>query len=95
MPLGLMMWGGGLENHLSPYVAIVGAAISNGITCVVPAICIAYVVDYYRPLAGETITILTAFKNTCAFALGFAVFPWLKADGPLKVSSNIPRLANP
>lgn len=85
-PIGLLLWGGGLENHLNPMVAIVGSGISYGVLCAVPAIGMTYVVDCYRPLAGETMTILTAFKNTFAFGLSFGVTPWLERDGFLKVS---------
>lgn len=81
-----MMWGGGLQNHLSPFVAIVGAAVSCATTNAVAATCITYIVDCYRPFSGETITIFTAFKNTVTFGLTFAVFPWLEQSGPVKVS---------
>jgi hypothetical protein len=88
-PVGLLMWGCGLGNHLPPMVAIVGSAISYGVLCAVPAIAMTYVVDSYRPLAGETMTILTAFKNAFAFGLSFAVFPWLAKDGFVKVGPGI------
>jgi hypothetical protein len=67
-------------------VPIVGTAITYGVLCAVPAVVMTYVVDCYRPLAGETMTVLTASKNTFAFALSFAVFPWLERDGYAKVS---------
>ncbi|KAF2428302.1 hypothetical protein EJ08DRAFT_326199 [Tothia fuscella] len=88
-PVGLMMWGDGLGKHLPPMVAIAGSAISYGVLCAVPATAMTYIVDSYRPLACETMTILTAFKNAFAFAFGlsFAVFPWLAKDGFVKVSS--------
>jgi len=66
-------------------VPIAGTAITYGVLCAVPATAMTYVVDSYRPLASETMTVLTAFKNTFAFGLSFAVFPWLARDGYLKV----------
>jgi hypothetical protein len=81
-----MMWGCGIENRLHYMVPIVGTAITYGVLCAVPAVVMTYVVDCYRPLAGETMTVLTASKNTFAFALSFAVFPWLERDGYAKVS---------
>ena len=80
------MWGGGLSNRLSPFVAIVGSAVSCATTNAVASTCVAYIVDCYRPYSGDTITVFTAFKNTVTFALAFALFPWLEASGPLKVS---------
>lgn len=80
------MWGGGIEARLSPFVAITGTAIYHGAICAVPSACIAYVVDCYRPIAGEAVTAFTAVKNTFAFGFGFAVFPWLAKTGYLAVS---------
>lgn len=84
-PVGLMLWGAGLQNHLPAMVPIVGTGISYAVLCAVPATGMTYVVDCYRPLAGETMTIVTAAKNTFAFGLSFAVFPWLNKDGYTKV----------
>lgn len=84
-PVGLLLWGGGLGSHLPAMVAIIGGGITYAVLCLVPAIGMTYVVDCYRPLASETMTILTAFKNTFAFGLSFAVTPWLKRDGYMKV----------
>ena len=47
------------------------------VLCAVSNIAMTYVVDSYRPLASETMTILTAVKNTVAFGISFAVFPWI------------------
>jgi len=84
-PIGLLMWGFGLGHHLDPMVAIVGSGVSYGVLCAVPAIGMTYVVDSHRPLSGETMTVLTAFKNTFGFALSFAVTPWIEKDGYAKV----------
>ncbi|KIX03501.1 uncharacterized protein Z518_07054 [Rhinocladiella mackenziei CBS 650.93] len=83
-PVGLMLWGCGIQNRLPSMVSIVGTAITYGVLCAVSAVGMTDVVDSYRPLAGETMTILTAFKNTFAFGLSFAVFPWLAKDGFVK-----------
>ena len=85
-PIGLILWGAGLGDHMKAMVAIAGSGITYAVLCAVPAIGMTYVVDCCRPLAGETMTVLTAFKNTFAFALSFGVFPWLAKDGFVKVS---------
>ena len=85
-PVGLLMWGGGLQNHLHPMVAIAGIAFTYGVLTSVPTVGITYVVDCYRPLAGDAITVLTASKNTFAFGLSFAVTPWVQRNGYLNVS---------
>jgi hypothetical protein len=86
-PIGLMLWGVGLEKNLHWSVSISGTTITYGILCLVPAIGMSYVVDSYKPLASEAITSLTAFKNTFAFGISFAAFPWLENSGFVKVST--------
>ncbi|KAJ9602218.1 hypothetical protein H2200_013338 [Cladophialophora chaetospira] len=85
-PVGLMLWGAGLQNHLPSMVPIVGTAITYGVLCAIPGIGMTYVVDSYRPVAKETMTIVTAAKNTFAFGLSFSVFPWIARDGTTKMS---------
>lgn len=86
-PVGLLLWGAGLGKHMASMVAIAGAGITYGVLCAVSAIAMTYAVDCYRPLAGESMTIMTAFKNTFAFGLSFGVTPWVTRDGYLKVCS--------
>ena len=85
-PVGLLMYGGGLENHSNYMVPIVGSAIGYAVVCIVPSIGMTYVLDCYRPLSSETMTMVTAAKNVFGFAISFAAFPWLQKDGYLKVS---------
>ncbi|KAK5996299.1 MFS transporter cpaT-like protein [Cladobotryum mycophilum] len=85
-PVGLLMWGFGLHYSLHWSVAAVGSGISYAMLCIVPNIGLTYIIDAYRPVAGEAITSLTAFKNTVAFGLGFATFPWLHKSGPARVA---------
>jgi hypothetical protein len=91
-PLGTMLYGAGLQNsNLGSMVPIVGTAITYAILCAVSGIGMTYVVDCYRPVAKETMTIVTAAKNTFAFGLSFAVFPWIARDGLVKVCSLLAR----
>ncbi len=85
LPVATMMWGAGIQNHLPPMVPIVASGMMWGILIAVSCTGLAYVVDCYRPLAGETMTALTAFKNTITFGMTFAVFPWIGLDGYVKV----------
>ncbi|KAK7903234.1 hypothetical protein LTR67_001251 [Exophiala xenobiotica] len=78
-PAGLMLWGAGIQNHLSSMVPIVGTAITYAVLCAVPGIGM-------TPVSKETMTIVTAAKNTFAFGLSFSVFPWIAKDGLVKVS---------
>lgn len=85
-PIGLMLWGCGLGNHLHWSVPIAGSGITYAVLTAVQTIGLTYVVDSYRPVAGEAQASLTAFKNTFAFGVAFAVIPWIEKDGFTKVS---------
>lgn len=83
-----MLWGAGIQEQLSPIVPIAGTGITFGVLCAVSSIGMTYVVDCYRPVSKETLTVVTAAKNTFAFGLSFAVFPWIAEDGVVKVCPN-------
>ena len=80
-PVGLIMWGVGLQKQLPWSVPAVGAGITYAVLCAVPTIVMCYVVDSHTPVAGEAMTGLTAVKNTFAFGIGLAVIPWIERDG--------------
>lgn len=84
-PVGLIMWGIGMQNKLHWAVPVVGAGITYGVLCAVPTIVMTYIVDSHTRVAGEAMTGLTAFKNTFAFGIGLAVIPWIERDGFAKV----------
>ncbi|KIX92651.1 uncharacterized protein Z520_11680 [Fonsecaea multimorphosa CBS 102226] len=86
VPLSLMLWGCALYYKLDPFVGIAGFGITYGVLCAISPIALTYLVDCYRPLAGETLTIATAIKNVFAFGICFAVVPWIQKDGFIKVS---------
>lgn len=85
-PAGLLMYGAGLESRIHYMVPIVGSAIGYAVVCVVPSIGMTYVLDCYRPLSSETMTMITAGKNVFGFAISFSAYPWIQRDGYLKVS---------
>ncbi len=86
-PVGLIMWGVGMQNRLHWSVPVVGSGITYGVLCAVPTIVMCYVVDCHTPVSGEAMTGLTAFKNTFAFGIGLAVIPWIQRDGFALVSA--------
>ena len=64
---------------------VAGTGITYGVLCAASATSMTYVIDCYRPVAGEVVTILVAFRNTFAFGFSFAVVPWIEGDGFIKV----------
>ena len=66
-------------------VSIAGVGITYAILCAGATVTFTYVVDCYRSVAGEAVSILIAFRNSMSFGLSFAIFPWLEKDGFIKV----------
>jgi hypothetical protein len=85
-PVGLLLWGCGLGRRLAPMVAIAGTGITYGVLCAATTTSMVYIIDCYRPIAGEAVMILVAFRNIFAFGFSFAVVPWVTSDGFIKVS---------
>lgn len=85
-PIGLMLWGGALGNHLSLYMAIAGTGISYAVVCAVATIGITYMVESYKPLSVDAITVLQIFRGVFAFAVSFTVTPWTLNSGYIKMS---------
>lgn len=85
-PIGLMLWGGALGSQLSLYTAIAGTGITYAVVCAVATIGITYMVDSYKPLSADTITVLQIFRGIFAYAVSFAVTPWTLNSGYIKMS---------
>ncbi|THY69413.1 MFS general substrate transporter [Aureobasidium pullulans] len=85
MPGGLLMYGLSLDHHTHWAVPVVGLAIiSVGIVGGTTG-AMAYIVDAYRPIAGECVVSVMAFKAAFAFLIAFYTNSWLAADGPAVV----------
>jgi hypothetical protein len=85
-PVGFLLWGFGFGKQLSPYMAIVGTGIFYHVLCAASSITKIYIVDCYRPITGEAIILIQAFRNTFAFGLTFGIFPWIERNGTEAVS---------
>ncbi|TIA65035.1 MFS general substrate transporter [Aureobasidium pullulans] len=85
LPGGLLMYGFGLyrEYHWAvPFVGLglISVGIVGGTTGPM-----AYIVDAYRPIAGECVVSIMAFKSAFAFLIAFYTNSWLASDGPAVV----------
>ncbi|KAI5236978.1 MFS general substrate transporter [Aureobasidium subglaciale] len=82
---GLLIYGFGLEHHTHWIVPVVGLAIiAVGIVGGTTG-GMAYIVDAYRPIAGECVVSIMAFKSAFAFLIAFYTNSWLAKDGPAVV----------
>ncbi|THW54888.1 MFS general substrate transporter [Aureobasidium pullulans] len=85
LPGGLLMYGFGLYRGYHWAVPVVGLGlISVGIVGGTTGP-MAYIVDAYRPIAGECVVSIMAFKSAFAFLIAFYTNSWLTSDGPAVV----------
>ncbi|KAK5059919.1 hypothetical protein LTR84_009802 [Exophiala bonariae] len=80
-PLGLVLYGCGIEYHwhwIVPTIALglLSFAIAQGTN-----VSIVYIIDSYRPIAGETVVTQLAFKSAFGFLLSFYTNPWVELQG--------------
>ena len=66
-------------------VPTAGTSITYGVLPAVQTICLTYIVDGYRVVAGKAMTSVTTYKNTIACAFSFAAIPWIEGEGNAKV----------
>ncbi|KAF4448043.1 Major facilitator superfamily domain general substrate transporter [Fusarium albosuccineum] len=78
---GLVMWGVGASFEAHYMVLIVGIGITTfGVVCA-SAISLAYAVDCFKEIAGESFVSIMIVRNTLGFAFSYAITPWIEAMG--------------
>ncbi|KAL6695924.1 MFS general substrate transporter [Trichoderma pleuroticola] len=80
-PLALVLYGVGIEYKLHWICPTIGIGLLNFSITQANTICIVYVIDSYRPVAGEITLAVTGFKALFAFFLSFETNPWINLSG--------------
>ncbi|KAL7818083.1 major facilitator superfamily domain-containing protein [Trichoderma aethiopicum] len=81
MPLSLVLYGVGIQYQLHWICPTLGLGLLNFSITQANTICVVYVIDSYRPVAGEITLAVTGFKALFAFFLSFETNPWINAAG--------------
>ncbi|KAL7798118.1 major facilitator superfamily domain-containing protein [Trichoderma ceciliae] len=81
MPLALILYGVGIQYKLHWICPTIGLGLLNFSITQANTICIVYVIDSYRPVAGEITLAVTGFKALFAFFLSFETNPWVDLSG--------------
>lgn len=80
VPLGLLLWGLG-----AAYGWHFGILILGGFLCsmcsIASGVSIAYNVDCFKEIAGESMVSLILVRNTLTFAFNYGITPWIEASG--------------
>ncbi|KAL6804710.1 MFS general substrate transporter [Trichoderma sp. SZMC 28013] len=80
-PLALVLYGIGIQYKLHWICPTIGIGLINFSITQANTICIVYVIDSYRPVAGEITLAVTGFKALFAFFLSFETNPWINLSG--------------
>ncbi|PTB65290.1 MFS general substrate transporter [Trichoderma citrinoviride] len=80
-PLALLLYGAGVQYKLHWICPTIGIGLLNFSITQANTICVVYVIDSYRPVAGEITLAVTGFKALFAFFLSFETNPWINTAG--------------
>ncbi|KAL7943433.1 MFS general substrate transporter [Trichoderma barbatum] len=80
-PLALVLYGVGIQYKLHWICPTIGLGLLSFSITQANTICIVYVIDSYRPVAGEITLAVTGFKALFAFFLSFETNPWINLSG--------------
>lgn len=81
MPAGLLIWGLGAYHHAHWAVLLLGGLLCGYCNVSGGAYALAYAVDCFKELSGETIVSVILCRNTLSFAFNYAITPWIDAQG--------------
>ncbi|KAM0327035.1 hypothetical protein ACHAQA_006158 [Verticillium albo-atrum] len=76
-PLGLILYGCGIDNSWHWMVPTLGLGLLSFSIVQATNVTLVYTVDSYRPVAGEVIVSQFAFKSAFGFLLSFYTNPWV------------------
>ncbi|KAI1202980.1 major facilitator superfamily domain-containing protein [Nemania serpens] len=92
-PLALILYGVGIEKRLHWICPTIGLGLLNFSITQATNICLVYVIDAYRPIAGEVTLAVLGFKSLFGFLLSFYTNPWVREVGYLSAYGTMAAIA--
>ncbi|KUI54074.1 hypothetical protein VP1G_01427 [Cytospora mali] len=80
-PLAMILYGVGIQKKLHWICPTIGLGLVNFSIVQGTNIVLVYVIDAYRPVAGEITLTVMGFKSLFGFLLSFYTNPWVDEDG--------------
>ncbi|KAH7162693.1 major facilitator superfamily domain-containing protein [Dactylonectria estremocensis] len=80
-PMALVLYGVGIQHKLHWVVPSIGLGLLNFSITQAASISLVYVIDAYRPVAGEVSLAVLGFKSMFGFLLSFYTNPWINMSG--------------
>lgn len=79
--VGFILWGVGAANGLHFMGLIIGVAMVEIAVVTGASVSIAYDVDCFKEIAGETLILVMVIRNTLGFGFSYGITPWLESQG--------------
>ncbi|KAI5927746.1 major facilitator superfamily domain-containing protein [Camillea tinctor] len=92
-PLALILYGVGIEKKLHWICPTIGLGLLNFAITQGNNVCLVYVIDAYRPVAGEIALTILGFKSMFGFLLSFYTNPWVQQSGYLNAYGTMAAIA--
>ncbi|KAK7510693.1 serine/threonine kinase 16 [Phyllosticta citriasiana] len=81
LPAGLILWGVGAAHSVHWFGLVFAAGAIACTNTVGITLSVAYAIDSYRALGGESIVTVILVRNTMSFAIGYGITPWVDGMG--------------
>jgi MFS family permease len=81
---GFILWGVGAANEVHWSGPVVGCGMVEFAIVVGASVSLAYGIDCFKEIAGESIILIIVIRNTIGFGFSYGITPWLAADGYTK-----------
>lgn len=78
---GLILWGVGAYHHIHWVALVFGLGMLTFGVVTGGSIAVAYNVDCFKDLAGETTVSIMIIRNTIGFGFNYAITPWYEKQG--------------
>lgn len=92
-PLGLILFGVGIQNKLHWICPTIGLGLLNFSIVQATNVSLVYTIDCYRPIAGEVTVTSMALKSCFGFLLSFYTNPWIDKVGYLNAYGTMAGIA--
>ncbi|KAK4946430.1 hypothetical protein LTR10_014629 [Elasticomyces elasticus] len=78
---GLILWGVGAAHHVQFMGPIIGLGMTSFGIVSGGSTSLAYDVDCFKEIAGESIVLVIVIRNTMGFGMSYGITPWLENTG--------------
>lgn len=90
---GFILWGVGADHDIHYMGLIIGVGLVEMMVVAGGSTAMAYDIDCFKELAGETMILVIVIRNTLGFGMSYGITPWLTSQGYTKTFVAVGMLA--